>query len=71
MDPKEQKEKERKQLEYNHAQCREILNFKWTESEKVHHDLYPGRKGRNKAAFDWIKQYAAAFKKFWDSQPKV
>ena len=56
--------------EYNESQCEEIRSFKWTESEKAGQDIYPGKKGMNKAAFDWITLYAASYREYWtESHP--
>jgi hypothetical protein len=46
-------------------QREEILRHKWIESEKRNHDLGA------EAVFDWIRQYAAAWRKWFDDQDHV
>lgn len=46
--------------EYIKAQIEAIEKYKWLESEKVGYDI-----GRNKAAYEWIKNYSKNFRDFW------
>lgn len=45
---------------YNFEQIKEILKYKWIESEKANRDI-----GENEAAIEWIEKYSAAFREHW------
>ncbi len=45
---------------FMNAQCKEILKYKWIESEKAHHDI-----GRTRAAMEWTDCYAKGFREWW------
>lgn len=56
-------EKTNKRLkQFMEDQVEEIKTHKWIESEKAHKDL------GDEAVKDWIKNYAAEYRKHWEEE---
>ncbi len=51
--------------EFIQAQIQEILKYKYLESEKLGYDI-----GELRAGIEWVKKYAASFKKNWENERK-
>ncbi|MCX5756995.1 MAG: hypothetical protein NTU83_00510 [Candidatus Hydrogenedentes bacterium] len=57
--------REARQREMLKREREEILRYKWIESEKAHRDLGA------EAALDWIKRYAADWRRWYETQSET